>query len=50
MRNGPSGSFSVLDDPQSRTILDAASRVLKLGFSVNLTSSLLRQLFEINLG
>lgn len=49
MKNGPPGSFSVLDDTQSRTILDTPSRVLKLGFSVNLTSGLLGQLLEINL-
>ena len=45
----PPRSLSILDDPQSCTIFDAPSGVLKLGFPVNLSPSLLRQLFEVNL-
>lgn len=47
--NEPSRSLSILDDPKSRTIFDAPTRVLELGFPVNLGPGLLRQLLEINL-
>ena len=47
--HGPPRSLSIVDDPEGCTILDAPSRVLKLGFPVNLRPSLLRQLFEVNL-
>ena len=48
-RNEPPGSLSIANDPESSTVLDTPSRVLKLGFPVNLSPSLLRQLLEVNL-
>jgi hypothetical protein len=49
-KDTPPRSLGILDDPQSSTILYTPTRILELGFSINLAPGLLRQLLKINLG